>query len=101
MADPLFPLLPAEKLNLQVVDGIFCVADSSVDAGSAESRTDMDMPIPTMKEFFADLDTLIAYESEGPLKTFAFKRLSFLESLFDMHLTLNEVEEQAICKVRR
>ena len=52
-----------------------------------------------MNDFFHDLDTIIGYESEGPVKTFAFKRLTYLESLFEMHLTLNEVEEQAICKV--
>lgn len=55
--------------------------------------------IPSLAEFLSDLDMVIGIESDGPVKTFAFKRMGFLESLFDMHLTLNELEEQAICKV--
>lgn len=55
--------------------------------------------IPTIREYFIDLDDVLRVISDGPTKSFAFKRLRYLASKFTMYLLLNEVQEVAEMKV--
>lgn len=56
--------------------------------------------IPSLKEYFIDLDFVLGVISGGPMKSFAFKRLKFLSSKFTMYTLLNDVVEVAETKVR-
>jgi len=85
------PDFPLNQFIFEMKDGVFRVYETGkLDVSISE--------VPSVKGFFEDLDFIIAFEAEGPIKTYAYKRLNFLQSLFDMHLVLNEVLEQAICK---
>jgi AMP deaminase len=47
-----------------------------------------------------DLDFILGVISDGPTKSFAFRRLKYLQSKFTMYSLLNEHQELADMKVR-
>lgn len=56
--------------------------------------------IPTIREYFMDLDFILGVISDGPAKSFAFRRLQYLRGKFSMHTLLNEFQEMTEMKVR-
>ena len=56
-------------------------------------------PVPSVKEYFKDQDFILNVISDGPTKSFAFRRLRYLESKFHMYVLLNEYQEMADSKV--
>ncbi|KAG5179298.1 hypothetical protein JKP88DRAFT_201107 [Tribonema minus] len=54
--------------------------------------------IPTVEEFFRDLQNLMHTMSSGPAKTLTYKRLQLLEARFNMHSMLNSDAELAAQK---
>lgn len=55
--------------------------------------------VPTIKDYYIDLDTISDIASDGPSKSFAFKRLKYLEGKFNLYILLNEDQEMADSKV--
>jgi len=55
--------------------------------------------VPTIREYFVDLDYVLGVISDGPAKSFAFRRLKYLSSKFTMYSLLNEYQELADMKV--
>lgn len=49
--------------------------------------------VPTIREFYMDLDTILSVSSDGPSKSFAFRRLQYLEGKFNLYVLLNEYQE--------
>ncbi|QFZ27528.1 putative AMP deaminase [Clavispora lusitaniae] len=49
--------------------------------------------IPTLHDYYSDLNKIVKISSDGPTKSFAFKRLSYLETKWNMYYLLNEFEE--------
>lgn len=56
--------------------------------------------IPTIREYFVDLEYVLGVISDGPTKSFAFRRIGYLSSKFTMYQLLNEFQELADMKVR-
>ncbi|KAK4047014.1 AMP deaminase [Microbotryomycetes sp. JL201] len=60
--------------------------------------------IPTIKEYFQDLDEVLSVISDGkfvqhsPAKSFAWRRLRYLESKWNLYVLLNEYREMAEMK---
>ncbi|KAK2741053.1 AMP deaminase [Myotisia sp. PD_48] len=54
--------------------------------------------IPSLRDFYMDLDNTLDVTMDGPVKSFAFKRLSYLEGKFQLHALLNEYQELADSK---
>lgn len=54
--------------------------------------------IPSLRDFYMDLDSVIDVSTDGPAKSFSFKRLSYLEGKFQLHSLLNEYQEIADSK---
>ena len=54
--------------------------------------------IPTIREFYIDLDAILNVSSDGPSKSFAFRRLQYLEGKFNLYILLNEYQEIADSK---
>ncbi|KAI9203015.1 putative AMP deaminase Amd1 [Polychytrium aggregatum] len=77
-------------------DGIFKVYDTEEAAQSSESQPKYQ--VPTIRNYFQDLDYILTAISEGPTKSFAFRRLRYLESKFSMYVLLNEYQEIADSK---
>ncbi|CAH0594496.1 unnamed protein product [Chrysodeixis includens] len=59
-------------------------------------------PLPyefvAFKQFVEDLDHLQTMIADGPLRSFCFRRLSYLSSKFKMHMLLSELHELALQK---
>jgi AMP deaminase len=66
-----------------------------------EEACELNQPIvhiPSLRDFYIDLDTVLDVTTDGPIKSFAFKRLSYLEGKFQLHALLNEYQEIADSK---
>jgi AMP deaminase len=55
--------------------------------------------VPTIKEYFQDLDYILNVIADGPAKSFAWRRLRYLESKWNLYVLLNEYQELADMKV--
>ncbi|KZV85080.1 AMP deaminase [Exidia glandulosa HHB12029] len=54
--------------------------------------------IPTLREYYMDLDYVLNVISDGPTKSFCFRQLKYLTSKWTMYSLLNEHEEMAAMK---
>ncbi|KAJ6150762.1 hypothetical protein N7470_007356 [Penicillium chermesinum] len=54
--------------------------------------------IPSLRDFYMDLDAVVDVSTDGPAKSFAFRRLSYLEGKFQLYTLLNEYQEIADSK---
>ncbi|KAF9013148.1 hypothetical protein BDQ17DRAFT_1270633 [Cyathus striatus] len=54
--------------------------------------------IPDIREYFVDLDYVLSVIADGPTKSFAYRRLKYLASKFEMYQLLNEFQELADMK---
>lgn len=54
--------------------------------------------VPTIKEYYLDLEEILNASSDGPTKSFAFRRLQYLEGKFNLYILLNEYQETADSK---
>ncbi|KAF2850695.1 AMP deaminase [Plenodomus tracheiphilus IPT5] len=93
--DDLLPVPGAGEMSFRLDEGgVFQVYET---AKSAE----LDQPIvaiPTLREFYIDLDSILEISSDGPSKSFAFRRLQYLEGKFNLYYLLNEYQETADSK---
>ncbi|KAL4073213.1 hypothetical protein V8B97DRAFT_1869206 [Scleroderma yunnanense] len=55
--------------------------------------------IPSIREYFVDLDFVLSVISDGPAKSIAYRRLKYLSSKFEMFSLLNGSQELAEMKV--
>jgi AMP deaminase len=78
--------------------GVYQVYAADVKEG--QERTPL-VEVPTIREYFMDLDYVLGVISDGPTKSFAYRRLKFLASKFTMYTLLNEFQETGDMKVRR
>ncbi|GMM34031.1 AMP deaminase [Saccharomycopsis crataegensis] len=70
--------------------GVYQVYDTEDDTALIE--------LPSLKEYYIDLEKIIAMSSNGPAKSFAFKRLQYLESKWNLYSLLNDYQETASSK---
>ncbi|XP_044746826.1 AMP deaminase 2 isoform X3 [Coccinella septempunctata] len=54
-----------------------------------------DFPYPDMETFVKDMNIMCSLIADGPLKSFCYRRLSYLSSKFQLHVLLNELRELA------
>jgi AMP deaminase len=78
--------------------------DLPTDAINASSKEQPPKPKPlfrnvTLREYYSDLDFLLNVCSDGPAKSFAFRRLKYLASKWNLYCLLNEYQEIADMKV--
>ncbi|KAF2013145.1 AMP deaminase [Aaosphaeria arxii CBS 175.79] len=74
--------------------GVFQVYETTKSA-------ELELPIvaiPTLRDFYMDLDAILDVSSDGPSKSFAFRRLQYLEGKFNLYYLLNEYQEIADSK---
>lgn len=91
----LLPLPEASEMTFELDDnGVYQVYETST---AAEQRTPI-LGIPTLRDYFKDLDTVLKVSSDGPSKSFAFRRLQYLDGKFNLYVLLNEYQETADSK---
>jgi AMP deaminase len=93
--DDLTPLPGASEMAFRLDSGsVFQVYETNK---SAELDTPI-VNIPTLREYYMDLDSILEISSDGPSKSFAFRRLQYLEGKFNLYYLLNEYQEIADSK---
>jgi AMP deaminase len=93
--DDLLPLPGASEMSFRLDEnGVYQVYEN---AKSEESETPV-VAVPTMRDYYIDLDAILNISSDGPSKSFAFRRLQYLEGKFNLYYLLNEYQETADSK---
>ena len=85
---------PAEMVFKLDESGIFQVYETT----KSKELYEPIVHIPTIKEYYVDLETILSASSDGPSKSFAFRRLQYLEGKFNLYMLLNEYQEMADSK---
>ncbi|XP_014293002.1 AMP deaminase 2 [Halyomorpha halys] len=70
--------------------GVFQVYENN-DAAAADKPLNYDYP--DLATFVSDMNKLNTMIADGPLKSFCYRRLSYLSSKFQLHVLLNELTE--------
>jgi AMP deaminase len=93
--DEIMPTPESDEMTFRLDNGgVYQVYETS-------NSADLDSPIvniPTIREFYMDLEVILDASSEGPSKSFAFRRLQYLEGKFNLYILLNEYQEMADSK---
>ncbi|CAK7565011.1 MAG: AMP deaminase [Sporothrix epigloea] len=93
--EDLQPLPSESELTFRLDDsGVYQVFENDKAAA-------VDTPIisvPTLREFYMDLEPILAVSVDGPSKSFAYRRLQYLEGKFGLYTLLNEYQETADTK---
>ena len=61
-------------------------------------NTSLMVTVPTLREFYIDMDQVQNVSSDGPTKSFAFRQLDILEGRFHLYFLVNSYQETADCK---
>lgn len=72
--------------------------DDSYVVHKSGSPKDLIAKIPTLRDYYLDLDKLVSISSDGPAKSFAFRRLQYLEARWNLYYLLNEYQETSVSK---
>lgn len=93
--DEMLPLPDATEMTFKLdSSGVYQVYETIKSA-------EMDAPIlhiPTIREFYMDLDAILSASSDGPTKSYSFRRLQYLEGKFNLYVLLHEYQEMADSK---
>lgn len=93
MADLELPASSEMTFGLDA-NGVYQVFENE-EAQKADSPA---VNVPTIKEYYMDLDQILSISSDGPSKSFAFRRLQYLEGKYNLYVLLNEYQETADTK---
>ena len=93
--EDMLPLPEAVEMTFKLDDkGVYQVYETSKSAEIDEPI----LHIPTIREFYMDLDTILSASSDGPTKSYSFRRLQYLEGKFNLYVLLHEYQEMADSK---
>ncbi|KAK8028088.1 hypothetical protein PG991_005144 [Apiospora marii] len=93
--EDLLPLPPPSDFAFRLDDnGVYQVFENA----EAEAANTPVVGVPTIKDYYMDLENILAISSDGPSKSFAFRRLQYLEGKFNLYTLLNEYQETADSK---
>ncbi|KAK3394050.1 hypothetical protein B0H63DRAFT_459817 [Podospora didyma] len=93
--EDLLPLPGASDMTFRMDDnGVYQVYENA-QSDAADSPI---VNVPTMREYYVDLEEILTTSSDGPSKSFAFRRLQYLEGKFNLYVLLNEYQETADSK---
>ena len=91
----LLPLPGPSDLDFELDEsGIFQVF-SSCKASSSKARI---IEIPTIRDYYVALDRILQISSDGPTKSFAYRRLQYLEGKYNLYFLQYEYQELADSK---
>ncbi|KAI0966989.1 hypothetical protein F4678DRAFT_447933 [Xylaria arbuscula] len=93
--DDVLPLPQASEFTFRLDEnGVYQVFENA----AADAANTPIVGVPTIKDFYMDLEKILLVSSDGPSKSFAFRRLQYLEGKFKLYALLNEFQETADTK---
>ena len=81
---------------IKPVKGVFQVYRSKEDEAAGKAAEDY--VFPDLDTYVTDMHLMCALIADGPLKSFCYRRLTYLSSKFQLHVLLNELRELAAQK---
>ncbi|XP_077985040.1 AMP deaminase 2-like isoform X2 [Glandiceps talaboti] len=87
------------KCELKMVKGIIHIYPCDDDETQEDKESPMEFPYVDRPSFIADMNELTALITNGPIKTFSYRRLQYLSSRYQLHILLNEMKELAAQKI--
>ncbi|POS84700.1 hypothetical protein EPUL_003791, partial [Erysiphe pulchra] len=94
LADEL-PVSEPSEMTFKLDDnGVYQVYENP----KAEELNNPAIIIPSLREFYMDLEEILNISSDGPSKSYAFRRLKYLEVKFNLYVLLNGYQEVADSK---
>ena len=90
----LLPVPGASELDFELDEGCVYQVYSS---RSSDNRKKM-FNIPTIRDYYIALDRILQISSDGPTKSFAWRRLQYLEGKWNLYFLTNEYQETADTK---
>ncbi|KAI4869297.1 AMP deaminase [Hypoxylon rubiginosum] len=91
----LLPFPPVSEFAFRLDEnGVYQVFENE----AADKANTPVVGVPTIKDFYMDLEEILSTSSDGPSKSFAFRRLQYLEGKFNLYVLLNEYQETADSK---
>ncbi|GIY44938.1 AMP deaminase 2 [Caerostris darwini] len=93
--EPLVDMECSFQMNLGVYYGMHHYFKGSDDTETIEQ---LQFHYPSFDEFIVDLHLMGAMIADGPLKSFCYRRLTYLSSKYQLHVLLNELRESAAQK---
>lgn len=90
---------PALPLAAKMKNGVILLESTLTDPND-EMAKEIDLllsaiPLMDRNSFLSDMNVVLAFTSDGPLKSFCYRRLMFLNSKYQLHVLLNEFRESA------
>ncbi|KIM28448.1 hypothetical protein M408DRAFT_141450 [Serendipita vermifera MAFF 305830] len=79
------------KLDSKGVFQVYASEPQETEGGDAEIKPLFS--VPTIKDYYVDLDYLLGVIADGPTKSFAYRRLKYLQAKWGMYTLLNEHQE--------
>ncbi|KAF4519197.1 hypothetical protein B566_EDAN013490 [Ephemera danica] len=86
---------PDKSYVIRPVEGVYHVYE---DEAAVERGEHLYFPYYDLPTFVRDVNLLCAMIADGPLKSFCYRRLTYLSSKFQLHVLLNELRELAAQK---
>ena len=81
---------------IKMVNGVYQVFRNKEDVEADNPASGYDYP--DLDTYVTDMQLMCALIADGPLKSFCYRRLSYLSSKFQLHVLLNELRELAAQK---
>ncbi|KAL0819359.1 hypothetical protein ABMA28_007483 [Loxostege sticticalis] len=85
------PTPPPKGYTIKVDQGVFNLYKKGEDG--KENRVPYEYN--NLQQYIQDMNIMCSMISDGPLKSFCYRRLSYLSSKFQLHVLLNELRELA------
>ncbi|XP_013422045.1 AMP deaminase 2 [Lingula anatina] len=99
------PNIQSDPFHIEFPDAVGChfklrhgVMYVYKDQECVERDEPIEWPYPDLETFIDDHNLMCVLMSDGPLKSFCYRRLSYLSSKFQLHSLLNEMREAAAQK---
>lgn len=83
---------PTKNYKIAPVNGVFNLFANEEDFANGKP---IPYSYPDLATFVRDMILLCSMIADGPLKSFCYRRLSYLSSKFQLHVLLNELRELA------
>ncbi|KAL1130523.1 hypothetical protein AAG570_011769 [Ranatra chinensis] len=83
---------PARGYSVAFKEGVLRVYENEE---ALRSDDPIKYPYTVLPEFLADMNRLCVMIADGPLKSFCYRRLTYLSSKYQLHVLLNELRELA------
>ncbi|KPJ17036.1 AMP deaminase 2 [Papilio machaon] len=93
------PMPAAKGYSIRSDDGVFNLYRPRQEEGQGEGDGTGEERVPyeyvMLSQYIQDMNTMCNMIADGPLKSFCYRRLSYLSSKFQLHVLLNELRELA------